>query len=108
MTTFGTVVTAEESAEIVDGGRQQQQPEVEATEQESAEPLSLAKINGGIAAIELRMKTDRRAYFADNAAQARYRELLTLREKHEKGIDGKSSEEDGPSLPDEVVEQWEK
>src|SRR5690554_4924805 len=108
MTTFGNVISDQESTESVEGGRQQEQTEVEAPEQEIQEPLSLAKINDEIAVIELRMKTDRRGYFKDEAAQARYRELLSARERYEKGVEGKSSDDDGPDLPDEVVEQWEK
>ena len=38
-------------------------------------------INTEIAAIEKRMRDDRHAYFKDNAAQARYRELITARDK---------------------------
>lgn len=42
---------------------------------------SLASIDGEIAEIEKRIKTDRPGYFADEPAQARYGELLAAKEK---------------------------
>lgn len=44
-------------------------------------PASGRSIEEEISALEQRMKDDRRAYFKDEAAQARYRELLTARDK---------------------------
>lgn len=46
-----------------------------------AGPNSVGAVNDEIARIEGRMKTDRKAYMADDREQARYRELLVAREK---------------------------
>jgi hypothetical protein len=46
-----------------------------------APPSSMADVNAQIAGIEQTMRTDRSAYNRDDLMQARYRELLTLRQR---------------------------
>jgi len=55
--------------------------EIEALTKPLPKPASRASVETELAAIEKRMRDDRRGYFKDEAAQARHRELISLQEK---------------------------
>lgn len=91
--------------------RVQGRPVEEVAPERPSQP-TLSTVEAELQQIEKRMREDRRGYFKDEAAQARYRDLLSMREQMKSGApETKTSEADaevdGSGLDPSLLEEWE-